>query len=100
MLKRKVRKHLKITTGNSSHHCLLQFGKAFSCCSFPSLLQDGQLPRLEEGLSHPHGEDVHFGVHNGFLFLQQICRIKKRERKKEREKVSEFVLFPIEKSLE
>lgn len=43
---------------------------------FASLLQDGELLQLKEGLNHPHGKDVHFRVHHDFLFLQQICGMK------------------------
>lgn len=43
---------------------------------FPSLLQDGEFPRLKEGLNHPHGEDVHFGIHHNLFFLHEIYQIK------------------------
>lgn len=57
-----------------------------------SLLQDGQLPRLKEGLDHPHGKDVHFGVHNDFFFLHQLCRgrTKKKKNKSDSEKKRVF----------
>lgn len=46
--------------------------KTVSSSCFSSLLQDGQLLRLKEGLNHPHGKDVHFGIHQDFFFLQQL----------------------------
>lgn len=50
-----------------------------SCLShFPSLLQDGQLPRLEKGLNHPHPEDVHFSIHQDFFFLKKLFEDKEK----------------------
>lgn len=34
------------------------------------LFKDGQLLRFKEGLRHPHAENVHFGIHQDFFFLQ------------------------------
>lgn len=50
----------------------------FMSFPFSSLLQHGQLSRLEKGLNHPHGKDVHLSIHQDFFFLQKLFEDKEK----------------------
>lgn len=60
-----------------------------------SLLEHRELPRLEESLHHPHGEDVHFSVHHDFFFLQQLCGIKQTNKQASKRQTALNALFSV-----